>query len=336
MSTKGNTWAIVLAGGEGRRLHCLTTTALGVAVPKQFCSLQGGSSLLHEALKRAEAVASPEHICAVVSQQHRRWWGPGLAALSKANIVVQPRNCGTANGILLPLLYILTRDSEARVVLLPSDHHVRDEQVLADSLQSAAQELSTRRDHVLLLGIIPEEVDPELGYIVPGRLDGALSVVDRFVEKPDRSLARTLVDDGALWNAFIVAARARTLLQLFVRRFPQVVIDMQQVVAQNEFTPGLSAAALDLYRDLPDLDFSRHILQGAESMLRVLRVPRCGWSDLGNPKRLAETLQTLARSCECLDDPPGAQSGFLNLAAQHARFTSGASRLGQSAVTSLK
>jgi mannose-1-phosphate guanylyltransferase len=320
MNSSGNTWAIVLAGGKGSRLRSLTTTPSGVAIPKQFCSPQGGCSLLHEALKRAESVASPERILAVVSQQHRRWWGPGLSALPKANIIVQPRNCGTANGILLPLLYILTRDPEARVVVLPSDHHVRDERVLAASLQSAAQELSMRRDDILLLGILPEEVDPELGYIVPGGLDGAVSMVDRFVEKPDRSVARTLIDAGALWNAFIVASRARALLQLFVQRFPQVVIDMQRVVAQNQFTPGLSAAALDLYRDLPDIDFSRQVLQGAEPMLRVLRVPRCGWSDLGTPTRLAKTLQTLPPRRECSDDPPGAQSGYLNLAAQHAQL----------------
>ena len=51
-----STWALVLAAGEGSRLRALTTTN-GVAVPKQFCSLQGGPSLLQEALHRAEAVA---------------------------------------------------------------------------------------------------------------------------------------------------------------------------------------------------------------------------------------------------------------------------------------
>ena len=320
MSSSGNTWVIVLGGGEGKRLHCLTTTATGLAIPKQFCSLQGGSSLLHEALKRAESVASPERILAVVSQQHRRWWGPGLSALPKANIIVQPRNCGTANGILLPLLYILTRDPEARVFVLPSDHHFHDEQVLATSLQKAEQELSMRHADILLLGILPEDADPELGYIIPGRLDGAVSMVNRFVEKPDRAVARTLVDAGALWNVFIMAARARALLQLYVQRFPQVVIDMQRVVAQNQFSPALSAAALDLYRDLPDIDFSRQILQGAEPMLRVLRVPLCGWSDLGTPKRLAETLQTLPPPRECSEEAPGVQNGYLNLAAQHAQL----------------
>ena len=183
-----------------------------MAIPKQFCSLRGGDSLLHDALKRAEAIASPDHICAVVSQRHRRWWDSALSGVPAENMIVQPRNCGTANGILLPLLCILRR---------------------------AVQELSSRCDQVL--------ADPDLGYIVPGSRDGTVSKVGRFIEKPDALLARGLVDNGALWNAFIVVAKGAALLQLFIRRFPDVVNGMQQVVAQNQFTPSLSAAAEDLY-----------------------------------------------------------------------------------------
>jgi mannose-1-phosphate guanylyltransferase len=201
-----------------------------------------------------------------------------------ANIIVQPRNCGTANGILLPLLHILDRDPEARILILPSDHHVRDERVLAAALQCAMQELSTRADQVLLMGILPEEADPDLGYIVPGSRDGA------------------------------------ALLQMFIQRFPYVVNGTRQVVMQNQFTPGLSAAALDLYRDLPDIDFSRQILQGAEPMLRVMQVPRCGWSDLGTPKRLAETLRTLPRSSDLPTETSNRLDAFLHLALQQARM----------------
>jgi mannose-1-phosphate guanylyltransferase len=294
----------------------VTTTALGVAVPKQFCSLRGGHSLLSEALKRAEAVAQPERICTIVSQHHRHWWSRGLPAMPTANIVVQPRNCGTGNGILLPLLYILARDPEAGVVLLPSDHHVRDEKTLAAALQESALELRTRSDQILLVGILPEEADPDLGYIVPGRSEGAVSTVDRFVEKPDAPLARALVQAGALWNAFIVAASGRALLQMFVRRFPGIVASMQALIAKNPFTADMSRAAMHFYRDLPNVDFSRQILPGAEPSLRVLQARRCGWSDLGTPKRLAETLRDLSLCCKNSDE----EFSPLNLAVQHARF----------------
>jgi mannose-1-phosphate guanylyltransferase len=137
MNASGNTWAIVLAAGEGSRLHSLTMTEAGIAIPKQFCSLRGGQSLLREALQRAETVASPANICIVVADHHKRWWDAEFAAESEYNVIVQPSNKGTANGILLPLLHIMARDPEARIVLLPSDHHVRNEQVLAAALREA-------------------------------------------------------------------------------------------------------------------------------------------------------------------------------------------------------
>jgi mannose-1-phosphate guanylyltransferase len=193
----GNTWAIVLAAGEGRRLRSLTTTESGIAVPKQFCSLRGGQSLLRDTLQRAEAVASPVNRCIVVARHHRRWWDAELSAEPTSNVIVQPRYRGTANGILLPLLHIMARDQDARIVLLPSDHHVRDEPVLAAALREAVRKLEVRRDDILLLGMSPDEADPDLGYIVPGRVDSpGVWTVSRFVEKPNTPLARVLIAAG--------------------------------------------------------------------------------------------------------------------------------------------
>ena len=56
-------------------------------------------------------------------------------------------------------------------------------------------------------------------------------------------------------------------------------------------TRNIPLATSDLYGQLPELDFSRHVLEGAEQSLRVLPVPACGWSDLGTPKRVAEALR---------------------------------------------
>jgi mannose-1-phosphate guanylyltransferase len=119
---RGNTWALILAAGQGTRLRSLTTTKEGFAVPKQFCSLCGGASLLEETLSRAETVATRSHIVTVVAAEHRRWWEPTLWTLPGENIVVQPQNKGTATGLLLPLLHILRRDPNATVAVLPSDH----------------------------------------------------------------------------------------------------------------------------------------------------------------------------------------------------------------------
>lgn len=320
MNNGGNTWALVLAAGEGSRLRKLTTTSSGVAVPKQFCSLFGGPSLLREALQRAEAVATREHICTIVAQNHRRWWEETLEWMPWDNVIVQPENRGTANGILLPLLHIMERDPEARIVLLPSDHYVRDERILTRSLRQAVAELETHRSKLVLLGLEPDEIDPELGYIVPGENDGHLRSVERFVEKPPAATARELIQDGALWNVFIVAARAQALLDLFTKRYAEIVDEMRVVVAHDADDPTQPLATSHLYQSLPEIDFSRHVAQGSESALRVLTVPPCGWSDLGTPARVAQTLKRLPAKEVAVSDRLFPLNGHLNLAAQHAQF----------------
>ncbi len=312
------TWALVLAAGEGSRLQSLTTTDAGTSIPKQFCSLRGGSSLLHEALDRAHALTSVSSICVVVAAQHQSWWQPQLSSLRRKNIIVQPQNRGTANGILLPLLFLLERDPAARIVLLPSDHHVREEAVLARSMQRALEQVHRYSEETLLLGLEPEEADPQLGYIVPGDADarGMLRVI-QFVEKPTTVQARELISHGALWNAFIVVSSLHALLSLFSRRIPDVVKAMQAAIREDLRSPGKEGAVTQIYEQLPTVDFSRDILAKQASYLRVLAVPQCGWSDLGTPERVARTLRRSPRQAD-----GGAPMGscHLSLAAQHERL----------------
>ncbi len=294
-----STWALVLAAGEGSRLKALTMMPSGTHVPKQFCSLLGGSSLIDEALDRAEAVAPRERVCAIVAAQHRRWWERLPERLPASNLIVQPKNRGTANGILLSLARIAERDRSARVVVLPSDHHVDDETTLAESLRCAGAHLRSRPHEILLLGVQPGEADPELGYIVPGdRSPQGTFEIAKFVEKPPASIARQLIEAGALWNSFILAATVQTLLRLMRRRLPGVVDAMCDAVRRDRHRPEHSIATARLYARLPSFDFSRDVLSNeTEATLRVLAVPECGWSDLGNPTRIAATLRR-ARTIE--------------------------------------
>ena len=326
MIEESNTWAVILAAGEGSRLRALTTLPSGIAIPKQFCSLYEGPSLLEEALHRGESVADRSRICAVVAEQHRCWWEDALGSLPDRNVIVQPQNRGTANGILLPLMHILPRDPSARIVLLPSDHHVLQEAVLTASLRDALEQLDWRSDETLLLGIQPGEVDPDLGYILPGGTDGrgALTVA-RFIEKPSQAVAGELIRAGGLWNAFIVVTTPVALLDLFRQRIPQVVEAMRAAVQRDrEQGPGATAVT-ELYRKLSVIDFSRDIVAGQESKLRVLPVRACGWSDLGTPKRVAEVLERARRAKAAFPGRP-AGPAHVSLAAQHERMQVGGYR----------
>lgn len=285
---RGNTWALVLAAGSGTRLHELTRLGRESSVPKQYCSLTGGPSLLRDTLSRAARIAPPRRTVVVVAAEHRLWWKDDLTAIPAENVVVQPANRGTAVGVLLPLLEILRRDPEAAVVMLPSDHFVADEAVLEGALRRGLEAASRHPEEIVLLGIEPDAPDTEYGWIVPGETASSEAFrVRSFVEKPPRETAERLLGLGGVWNSFLVVARGRALEALYLRRRPSLLGALRAAPrgADGSIDRGTLART---YESLPVSDFSRDLLQRSERWLRVVPVPYCGWSDLGTPARLLE------------------------------------------------
>lgn len=297
---------------------------MGVHVPKQFCSLQGGPSLLQETLHRAQSIVLPERISTIVAEQHSCWWNSCLSGIFERNRIVQPENRGTANGILLGLIHVLERDPEATLVLLPSDHHCQDEPTLRQSLRQAVARLSAHPQEILLLGIEADAPDPELGYIVPESVYGdGFSRIVELVEKPAIPHAEALIERGALWNAFIFAARGRALLTLIERRFPRIVRDMRRAVRGVLHSPRNATLMDELYDGLPFLDFSRHVLQESlDDGLCVVAVPACGWSDLGTPERIAETLRRMPNNAHSIA-AFAEEAAHVNLAERHQAAPAG-------------
>ena len=309
-------WALVLAAGEGTRLRQLTTRDDGIAIPKQFCSLRGHRSLLRHALDRAASVTTPDRVCTIVATEHRPWWSVTLQSHPRRNVIAQVSNKGTAIGILLPLLRIVQRDPDALLIVLPSDHYVADEPALTAAMREALSHVRHEHEQVVLLGIEPDEFDTELGYIVPSEsLSSRMRGVAQFVEKPDAATAARLLERGALWNAFIFAARAMTLLDVFRARYPDIVEAVEKICGLDPFDTADLPVIAATYEALPSIDFSRAILQAQGAALAVLPVAACGWSDLGTPHRVAQALAKLrVRDAESTDVP--ARCSFLELSAQ--------------------
>ena len=286
-----DTWTLVLAGGDGGRLQQLTTTDAGEAVPKQYCTINRERCLLQDSLRRAIAVAAAERICAVVARQHQRWWQKALAHLAPGNTFVQPKNRGTAFSILLGLIQLEQRTrAESAVLLLPADHFVGLDSIMAQSLIRITEYAIAEPDGVFLLGAEPEAAEEELGYIVPWHSAALLPVgVYSFVEKPDQRQASKLMNEGALWNTFIISGSVRSLLKLFEPEFSDQVGEFRAALANSSASPASNARLSALYEKLAYVDFSKAILEHKANSIQVLRLPACGWSDLGTPQRLEQT-----------------------------------------------
>jgi mannose-1-phosphate guanylyltransferase len=306
-------WAVVLAGGEGSRLARLTKTSDGVVIPKQFCSLMKSPCLLQDALERARSVVPSPQVCAVVGAPHRRWWTEVVGNVAGSNVFVQPENRGTGYGILLALLQLEASDPDARVIFLPADHYFRDEDTIKRTLRLAGYLIAGNPEATYLFGTEPDSADPELGYIVPMEpARGLAAGVARFTEKPTLDEAHNLVAGGALWNLFILGGTVRSMLALFSEGYAEAVSAMRTALAQDR-RAAAQTALVEFYAGIQALDFSRQILERHAERLRVIRVPPCGWTDLGTPHRVASTVRDITIHSSMGYSPAAAAPLFLDL-----------------------
>lgn len=281
MEVHEDVWVVVLAAGDGKRLRSLTTDADGTIIPKQYCSFKSPQSMLQHAIARACRLVTLDRVVPIVAAKHRQWWEPELATFNPNNIVVQPKNCGTAVGILLPLLHVRMQNPDARIVILPSDHYVANEGLLKESLQKAISSVRPKSDDIISMGITADAADTEYGWIVPaaaGPGEDHLRRVGAFVEKPSRDIAEELLEKQALWNSFMLAGNVSAFLGLYERTCPELL---------NRFPKDLAPEKINaLYETLPTLDFSHDLMEKNADHLRVYPVPACGWSDLGTPEKI--------------------------------------------------
>lgn len=291
MAPEGELWTIVLAAGEGTRLQRITQQLYGEPLPKQFAVLKGERSLLQETVARFEPIAPARRTVVVVPEAQHRLAEQQLSDWSESDVIAQPRNLGTAAGLLLPLARVSAWDSEAVVLVTPSDHEYRDPGRFVARVPAALEMAAAARSGVCLFGVTAERPATDLGWIVTsqtGRAAAKGSVVSRFVEKPPAEEAAELHRAGALWNTFVMVGTARSFWQLCARHLP---VHAQKFKAYSKAVGTRAEEGLlrQIYRDLPPADLSRDVLAHTKA-LGVVSVDGAGWSDWGTPERVMESL----------------------------------------------
>jgi len=289
--------AVILAGGEGKRLREFTRTTLGIECPKQFCPLLvGGRTLLETTISRIAPSFQPGRIATVLSQSHECFYTRLLSGTPSDDIVVQPENRGTGAAIVYALLRVARLSAKASVAVFPCDHYVRDERKFMSYVSLAFEAVTIRPELVVLLGITPTGPDIGYGWIEPAARveaeEAPLFRIGRFWEKPSIELARRLYVSGSLWNSFVMVAQVSALMELVMQTIPHVY-DPFLKVADTFGTEYERSVIERLYKNLDSTDFSADVLAKAPEHLAVLRVEDVKWSDLGTGERVTAVLADL-------------------------------------------
>ena len=314
------TWSVVLAGGDDGRINGFIRRWLGRPKPKQYCAFVGGRSLFQHTLDRAARLCDPDHIVALVSRDHRREAWSALEGRVGGTVLLEPKHRETAAEVFLSLTYVKARDPLATVVIYPSDHFVYPEHRFLDSVKRAAWTAEWLPDRVILLGVSPDRLELDYGWITPGeKLDGSsqyqIRAVASYVEQPSVAQADAALAEGALWNISVLAAKLETLWQIGWECFPDLMTRFERLEAAID-TPWEGRILDDIYVDMPCHNLFQELLQRVPDRAAVVETSGVLWSDWGRPQRIANSLRRIGREPafprECLRRPfvPIAQSFY--------------------------
>jgi mannose-1-phosphate guanylyltransferase len=295
LDMQAHPWAIVLAGGDGRRLEKFVIERFGERRPKQFCAFTGTRSMFEHTIDRANHNVHKSRIFAVLTQNHLDYAGTQLDSLDINNIIVQPSQRDTAPGLLLALHRVLHEDPSAVVMVFPSDHFVLDEERFMQEVDRANHYVALHPETIVLLGAEPTAPETSYGWIEPGRVlsdfrGRGIFDVKTFREKPDRDTAVVLHDQGSLWNTMVIAGRAKKLLEHFKQTVPALYETFESI-------PRSVRDMLDkrtirkVYQNLPSINFSTAVLERIPQQLAVLRLSGVYWSDWGDENRIVADCQ---------------------------------------------
>jgi len=295
-------WAVILAGGDGTRLQSMTRAITGDNRPKQFVPVIGGSTLLNQTRRRVALSFEPSRTMIVVTQKHRRFYQSLSKEIPGNLLLEQPSNKGTAPAILYALLRVAAQSPKAVVALFPSDHFFADDEEFMSHIDVAIDAVEVQPETVMLLGITPSAPETEYGWIEPqpsilASAQKSITRVRKFWEKPNLNLATSLMDQGCLWNSFVMVGCVDALLKMTRAAVPEMYAAFATITPAFE-TAAEPKAFAALYSHIEDANFSHQVLAVRPEDLMVMRVGDVGWSDLGEPNRVLSALARMGVQSE--------------------------------------
>ena len=174
------TYAIILAGGKGRRLWPVSRQNM----PKQFIDFFGlGRTLLQQTFDRMAKIVPEDNIFVVTREDFQDIARQQLPDLPPSNLILETINRNTAPATLLALRSIYAKETQGNegmnaqtsapgcadnertsVIIIPADQVILREDNFKCAVQRGA---SYVREHnsVLTIGVTPSRPEPGYGYI---------------------------------------------------------------------------------------------------------------------------------------------------------------------------
>lgn len=267
-----------MAGGRGERFWPKSRKSL----PKQFLSLTNdGKTMIQLTVERILPLVAIEDVYIATNESYRALVQQQLPSLPAENIICEPIGRNTAPCIGLGAMHILKKYDDALMLVLPSDHLIKQKTLFRRTLQNALQ-VADENSNLVTIGITPDYPETGYGYI---RFDENVSLgqaykAAQFVEKPDLETAKTYFESGQyLWNSGMFVWKVSSILDKMEHLMPetyQALVNIRQAfgTAQEE------GVLKEEFMKMRSMSVDYGILEHADD---IYTVPGSfGWDDVGS------------------------------------------------------
>lgn len=281
-----NRYCVILAGGKGRRLWPSSLQNK----PKQFIDLLGkGETLLQATYNRVLKFVGSDHIIVTTNEQYEDYVTEQIPGFNRENLLLEPMRRNTLPSATWATIEIMHRNPEASVLILPADQLIYNEDEFQDDLEHALEYVNTT-EQILSLSVVASRPEINFGYVQMGKcLNDSIYKVKSFLEKPEKEIARMLVDSREfLWNTGIFLWKAKTFINYVHQhwvQFDPIIVDSSK---DSEDENNKQILLKETFSKCPNITLE-HVVMEHNSLTDVM-LCHFGWSDLGNWNALYETL----------------------------------------------
>ncbi|MDO4819436.1 MAG: mannose-1-phosphate guanylyltransferase [Prevotella sp.] len=271
---------VIMAGGAGSRFWPMSTEEC----PKQFIDVLGcGRTLIQLTVDRFKGICSEKDVWVVTNKRYQHIVAEQLPDVPQSHILLEPCRRNTAPCIAYASFRIKKEDSNANIVITPSDHIVMDlpefQRIITGCLRFTAE-----TDSIVTLGINPTRPETGYGYIQADMKQSTLRNkelfrVDSFREKPDVDTAKEYIrQKNYFWNAGIFVWHVETIINAF-RIYQPAMAQMFERLMPQYGTAEEQSVIDEHFPDCDNISVDYAIMEKAEEI--YVHPANCGWSDIG-------------------------------------------------------
>jgi mannose-1-phosphate guanylyltransferase len=154
------TFAVIMAGGVGSRFWPKSRSRK----PKQFLNILSSKSLIEQTIERINPLIPEEDIFIVSNKNQTAELVQVLPKFPIQNVILEPMSKNTAPCIGLASLFIKRIQPDAVMVVLPSDHLIKDGEKFLEVLKIGI-ETAYQTKGLITIGIQPTYPSTGYGYI---------------------------------------------------------------------------------------------------------------------------------------------------------------------------